>query len=175
MFFIESSIFESVFRMTSVNSETFPTWSNHTNYGNSYGTEGETNCSDRFERKSIPENETVFIIKTIDKEELISEIKGGTSSSWSGALTATIIGKSFPFYLRRMVSLIRINSPLSSHRLPINVTRHHRIRICEAPEETASKNEPVPNRYVNHFHGSGLLLLRTRLRQKCKPPSSGYP
>ena len=84
--------------MTNTNSENFPAWSNYTNYGRIYGTEGE-NCSARFERKSVPEesipaNETVFILKTVDKEELISEIKGSSSGSWSGAFTATIIGKS---------------------------------------------------------------------------------
>ena len=79
--------------MTNVNSQTYPTWSNYTNFGQSYGTDGETNCSIRLNQTSLPENETIFIIKTVDKEKLISEIKGEESSSWSGALTATIIGK----------------------------------------------------------------------------------
>ena len=87
--------------MTSIDSDTYPAWSNATNYGRSYGTEGETNCSARFERKSIPENETVFILKTVDKEELISEIKSNSGSSWSGALTATIIGNANLMNLRK--------------------------------------------------------------------------
>ena len=87
--------------MTSIDSDTYPAWTNATNYGRSYGTEGETNCSARFERKSIPENETVFILNTVDKEELISEIKSSSGSSWSGALTATIIGNANIIKLRK--------------------------------------------------------------------------
>ena len=105
--------------MTNVDSETFPAWNNFTNYGRSYGTEGETNCSARFERKSIPENETVFILKTVDKEELISEIKGSSSSSWSGALTATIIGNAIFIKLRKILYLIHLTSPFSSHCVPL--------------------------------------------------------
>ena len=145
--------------MTSANSETFPVWNNHTNYGRSYGTEGETNCSARFERKSIPENETVFILKTVDKEELISEIKGSSSSSWSGALTATIIGNAIFVKLRKILYLIHLTSPFSSHCVPFDVAWNHRIRICKSPEETASESESIPHRYVNHLHGRGLFLL----------------
>ena len=83
--------------MTNIESQTYPTWSNYTNFGNSYGTDGETNCSIKFNRTSLPENKTVFIIKTVDKEKLISEIKGEENSSWSGALTATIIGNAVSF------------------------------------------------------------------------------
>ena len=89
------------FRMTSIDSNTYPTWTNATNYGRSYGTEGETNCTARFERKPIPENETVFILKTVDKEELISEIKSNSGSSWSGVLTATIVGNANLIELRK--------------------------------------------------------------------------
>lgn len=91
--------------MTNVESETYPVWNNYTNYGRSYGTDGETNCSAQFNRTSIPENETVFILTTVDKEELISEIKGGDSGSWSGALTATIIGNAISlFYAKYFIS-----------------------------------------------------------------------
>ena len=87
--------------MTSIDSDTYPAWTNATNYGRIYGTEGETNCTARFERKSIPENETVFILNTVDKEELISEIKSNSGSSWSGALTATIVGNANIIKLRK--------------------------------------------------------------------------